>query len=253
MSRRKKTEKDKERARLWRLNNPEKVRAQQERRLLRAHGLLEPYTPPPKKPEEQVKLEQAARMKEYHTRRQELLATDPEFAAKYRAKARLKDKERYDRRKADPEAYKIWLECKRRQKFTRYRLAHGIPLDAPHRLKITDEERARRQAEKEQRKAEREAIRAAKPPKIMPEERLERRKAKRVEYDKKRRDLERVKRAAEVANDKANYPIKVTPPKVCPDPPELQALFAKASKGQPPINRYTGKKLGAFTARAKWI
>lgn len=252
-----KSERAKQRAKEWRAENPDKCREQQLRKRLRAKGLLEPYVPPVKKSEEEVKKEQAARMKEFHKRRKERLETDPEYAAKYRAKARLKDKLRYEARKADPEAYKAWLEGKRQAKFIRYRLKHGIPLDAPVQKKITDEEKARRLAEKEQRKAERaaerEANRVARPPKLTPEERELRRRAKRAEYDRKKRDLARARRAVEVANDKAGYPSSCTTPKVCPDPPELQALFAKASKGEKPFARFTGTKMGVFTARTKWM
>lgn len=252
MSHRKKSEKDKERARLWRLNNPDKVRAQQERRLLRAHGLLEPFTPPESKPAEQIKSEQAERMKRFHSRRQERLATDPEFAAAYRAKARETDRLRYQARKADPEAHAAWLAYKRENGRIRRRLKRGLPPDAPlHCHRLTDEERARRKAEWERIKAERAANR---PPrvKLTDAERKERKNAaQRAKYQAKR-DAERQKRGAEVATAKAMQP-KPQPPKACPDPPALQALFAKASKGQRPMDPYYGKKLGAFTARAKWI
>lgn len=248
-----KSERDKQRAKEWRLENPDKVKAQQARKRLRAKGLLEPYVHPTKKPEEQAKAEQAARMKRFHASRQERLKTDPEFAIAYKARARAKDKQRYESRKADPVAYQEWLAHKREQKFIRYRIKHGIPLDAPHRLKISDEERALRKAEKERLKAERAAIRAAKQPKLTPEERLERRRARALERYYKKRDLERQKRAAEVAEAMVRYPTSAPTPQVCPDPPELQALFAKASKGERPMHHFTGKKMGAFTARLKWL
>lgn len=246
-----KSERAKQRAKEWRAENPDLVRKQAERKRLRAKGLLPPYVPTPKKSNEQILKEQAARMKDFHSRRRERIATDPEFAAAYRAKANASDKLRYERRKADPEAYTAWLAHKRHKKFINYRIKHGIPLDAPHRLKITEEERAARAEEQLRLKAERAAANPAKQ-RLSEDERKERLRATKRAYKKKSRDAERARRAAEVEAAKANQP-PPAPPTVCPDPPELQALFRKASKGEPPTphNPYV-KKRSAFQIRG-WI
>ena len=244
------SEKDKERQKRWREQNPEKVRAQWQRRLAREKGILAPWVKPEKLTEEQARERNAARMKQYHQNRKERLAADPEYAAEMNRRNKAREAERYARLKANPAA----LEAMRLRERNRKRLKRGIPLDAAvMSYRLTDEERARRKAEKERLKAERAAARAAMPPKMTPEERAERRREQQRAYDKKKRDLERQKRAAEVAESKASYHGSAPMPKVCPDPPELQALFAKASKGQPPMPLYEGKKMGAFTARTKWM
>lgn len=245
-----KSEKDKERYRKWRAENQDKVREQRKRRWARKKGLLEPYVKPEPLSEEEAKARHIDRMKKHHQRRKERLATDPEYAKRHCEAEVARYKRRYERLKADPEAYRLKLEIER----NRRRVKKGIPLEAPVlSYRLTDEERAARKAEKEQLKAERAAARAAIPPKMTREERLARRRWQQNERYRKKRDLERARRAAEVENDKANYPQRVTPPQVCPDPPELQALFAKASKGERPFASFAGKKMGVFTARAKWI
>lgn len=244
------SEQAKERYRRWREENHDKVRAQRQRRHLRKKGLLPPWEKPVKLSEEETRQRNIERLKVYRQNRKEQLASNPEYAAELLRRQKERDRARYERLKANPEA----LEAARLKERNRKRLKRGIPLDAPVMpYRLTDEERERRKAEKERLKAERAAARAAKPPKMTPEERKERRRLQQMERDKKKRDLERQKRAAEVANAMASYPTSATPPKVCPDPPELQALFAKASKGQPPMHNYTGKKMGAFTARVKWL
>jgi hypothetical protein len=242
-----KSERDKQRYREWRQNNPDKVREQRKRRYARSIGLLPPYEKPAPLTDEQLREKAIAKKKLEYQRRKERLATDPEYAEKFRAKERARGARRYAKLLADPEKRAQKLEQER----IRNRIKKGIPLDAPVMTKgLTAEQRAERHAEKERLKAERAA---ARPPRKTPEERKARRHEWQKEYDRKKRDLARARRAAEVANDMARYPSSFEPKKVCPDPPELQALFKKASKGEPPYERFTGKKMGAFTARAKWI
>lgn len=244
------TDKPMDRHQRWREENHDKVRAQRQRRHLRKKGLLPPWEKPVKLSEEETRQRNKERLKEYHAKRKARMATDPVYAAEMKRIDNERAKARYERLRNNQEALEAWRLRERNRK----RLKRGIPLDAPVMpYRLTDEQRAQRQAEKERLKLERAATRAARSPKLTPEERKERRRQQQREYDKKKRDLARQKRAAEVANAMASYPTSAPPPKVCPDPPELQALFAKASKGQPPMLNYTGKKMGAFTARLKWL
>lgn len=244
------TDKPMDRHQRWRKENPEKVKAQQLRKRLRAKGLLDPFNKPPKLTEEENRQRNIERLKIYRANRKAKMDADPDYAEEMKRRANERAKARYQLLYADPAA----LEARRLKERNRKRLKRGIPLDAPVMpYRLTDEQRAIRLAEKERLKAERAANRVARSSKLTPEERKERRRLQQRERDKKKRDLERQKRAAEVANAMASYPTSAPPPKVCPDPPELQALFAKASKGQPPMLNYTGKKMGAFTARLKWL
>ena len=244
------TDKPIDRHQRWRKANPEKVKAQQARKRLRAKGLLEPFNKPPKLTEEETRQRNIERLKIYHANRKAKMEANPEYAAEMKRRDNNRAKARYERLLADPEK----LEARRIKERNRKRLKRGIPLDAPVMpYRLTDEERARRKAEKERIKADRAATRAAKQSKLTPEERLERRRANDLARYHKKRDLERQKRAAEVAEAKARYPTTAPTPQVCPDPPELQALFAKASKGERPMHHFTGKKMGAFTARLKWL
>jgi hypothetical protein len=233
-----KSEKDKERYRRWRLENPDKVREQRKRRWARKIGVLPPYEKPAPLTEEEVHARHIQRMKDHHQRRKDRMAADTEYASRIREQELARHRRRYEQLKADPVAYQAKLEAER----NRRRLLRGN--------RLTDEQRAERKAEKERLKAERAA---ARPPKMTPEERKARRREWQKEYDKKKRDLARARRAAEVAEAMSRYPSILDPLKVCADPPELQALFKKASKGERPFERFTGKKMGAFTARAKWI
>lgn len=242
-----KSEKDKERYRRWRQENPDKVREQRKRRWARKTGVLPPYEKPAPLTAEQLQEKSLAKKKLEYQRRKERLATDPEYAEKFRAKERERGVRRYARLLADPEKRAQKLEQER----IRNRIKKGIPLDAPVMTRgLTDEQRAERKAEKERLKAERAA---ARPPKMTPEERKARRRVWQKEYDKKKRDLARARRAAEVAEAMARYPSSQPHKIIVNDPPELAALFKKASKGERPFERFTGKKMGAFTARAKWI
>lgn len=244
------TEKPIDRHQRWRKANPEKVKAQQARKRLRAKGLLEPFNKPPKLTEEETRQRNIERLKLYRANRKAKMDADPEYAEEMKRRANERAKARYQLLFADPDA----LEARRLKERNRKRLKRGIPLDAPVMpYRLTDEDRARRKADKDRLNAERAANRAVRQPKLTREERLERRRASALERYHKKRDLERQKRAAEVAEAMARYPERVTPPQVCPDPPELQALFAKASKGERPMHHFTGKKMGAFTARLKWL
>lgn len=215
-----KTEKEKERYRQWRKENPEKVAAQRARYKARKSGQLESWVKPEKPTAEQIRARNIERQKSKYLKRKERLASDPEFAAAYRAKERARAVARYAKVISDPA-----IQAAKNEK-----------------------ERIRR-AEKQRLKAEV----AAKPQrtKMTPEERRLRRRFQQNEYDRKKREKLRAERSAEVSAAIAKNPPKT--PVFCPDPPELQALFAKASKGQRPIDPYYGKKMGAFTARTKWM
>lgn len=218
-----KSPKDKERYRQWRIDNPDKIAAQRARRAARRRGELAPWVKPPPPTPEQSRAREIERQKRNYQKRIKRLASDPEYAAAYRAYHRARAAKRYAKTIGDPAAHAEKLE----------------------------KERIRR-AEKRKLNAERAAIQKPQRAKMTPEERRKRRQAQQKEYDRIRRGKLRAARASEVAAAIANQP-PPPPPVVCPDPPELQALFKKASKGLPPMERYTGKKLGAFTARAKWI
>jgi hypothetical protein len=242
-----KSEKDKERYRRWRAENQDKVREQRKRRWARKTGLLPAYVAPEPLSAEETQARHIERMKKHHQRRKERMASDPEYAKRIREQELARHRRRYDQLKADPVAYQAKLDAER----NRRRVKKGIPLDAPVMgNRLTAEQRAERKAEKERLKAERAA---ARPPKMTLEERKARRRVWQKEYDKKKRDLARARRAAEVAEAMARYPSSQSPKIIVNDPPELAALFKKASKGERPFERFTGKKMGAFTARAKWI
>jgi len=214
------TEKDRERWRRWRENNPDKVKAQWKRRLLREKGLLPPWEGPQKLSPEEIQARHIARMKEHHRKRKERMANDPEYAAKVRAREQERHKARYAKLKANKPAYDARLEA----------------------------EKIRRQKEKKPKAEKVKIVR----PKLTQEERLARQRERKREYNKRRRDAERLKRAAEVEAAKAMEPPK-PPQAVSPDPPELVALFKKASKGEPvrPAAPYV-KKRSAFQIRG-WI
>lgn len=171
----------------WRKANPEKHKAQQERKRLRRKGLMEKYEKPQKLSPEEAHARHIARCKELRLARKERAKTDPEYAAMLLEKERQKHRRRYDRLKADPEAYQAKLESERIRK----RIARGIPLDqavTPHRLSETQrEQREQRKAEHKRQVAERAAAREA--------ARLAAREAKQreKEAEAKRKELERIK------------------------------------------------------------
>lgn len=97
----------------WRKNNADKVREQQERKRLRAKGLMAPHVPAPLVTEEKKRRHRAERMNRAYAKQREKIATDPEYAAKYRAESNERGKSNYQRIKADPEAYQAFLAAKR--------------------------------------------------------------------------------------------------------------------------------------------
>jgi len=242
-----KSQSDKDRAKRWRLENPDKVRAQRERRQARVKGELAPYDPQRPTPEQT-----AARRKEDHRRfyakHRERMASDPDYAEKFKANERLKYQRKREQMQSDPAALEAYRTKKRNEK----RLAAGIPLDKPVMLnKIPEADRHARklQRDKQSRDRKRAAYRIANGIPLDAPVRV--RKPKKPKRPT-RLQVERAKRSAEVAAAKA---INVQPaePVVCPDPPELQALFKKASRGEParPHNPYV-KKRTAFQIRG-WV
>ena len=225
---------DAERNRIWRQNNPDKIKVQRERRRLRKLGLLPPEVKP----------------------------TPEERAARNKAKAI-----EYNRRYR--EAHKGEIQEKQRGHWRRYyRLRKGIPLDAPPKVRkyATEEERreakraaARRAAAKkrgttveeiEARKLAAIAARAEK--KRLDAIKAEECKAQRAQrLAEQRAAAERAKRqAAPVVKQPVAKPAPVKPPVNANDPPELIELFRKASKGQPamPYNPRV-RKLSVFHLR----
>lgn len=168
--------------------------------------------------------------------------------------------ERYALVKAYYEANKAHLNELSRLRMMRKReaekLAKGIPAEPP--VKLTKEEVAARKAEAQRIKYRRE--RGLPDDYVFPHSPA--RKAKNGDAiqsksrgagkKETRLSLERAKRSAEVAAAMARQ-APAPEPIVCPDPPELQALFKKASKGEParPHNPYV-KKRSAYQIRG-WI
>lgn len=191
---------------------------------MRAKGLLPPYERPPAK---KTREDRIAYMKDWHRKRKERMAADPEYAEKIKAQSLARALAHYDRKLAaqgkppvvrqpkmsDEERKRRNTELKRRS----YRVKHGIPLDAPFGYRKPKDKPAA--------------------PKVSA------------------RDQERIRRAAEIEAAKAAAARNPIPPAptICPDPPELQALFAKASKGEPPRPLvHHSKKRTAFQIRG-WV
>lgn len=198
----------------WRLDNPDKVRNQRERRKKRLKGLLPPFERPPAKTPEETRAKRISRMKRYHEKRRKRMKEDPQLAEK------LKDQARNRRLKNKPASVRTKMPKEERARRNReskrrwYRLKHGIPLDAPVGYRK---------------------------PKAPP-------KPKAI-------DQERARRAAEVEAAKALAAlVKPEPQKaICPDPPELQELFRKASKGEPPRPfPAAGRKRSVFHLRGAY-
>lgn len=213
---------DAERNRLWRQANPDKVKAQRERRRLRKLGLLPPEVKPT--PEER-----AARNREKAI----------EYNRRYRA------------------AHKEEIQEKQRAHWRKYyRLRKGIPLDAPSRVPkyATDEERraAKREAKRrcdakkrgttveeiDARKAAKEAAKLAKAERAA-EDAKQRAECLAMRAQRKaeaKAAAERAKRqSAPVVKQPVAKPAPAPAPVNANDPPELIELFRKASKGAAPM------------------
>ena len=74
----------------WRLDNPDKVRDQRDRRKARLRGDAPPYVPPPKTPEDELREKQRKRTRSWYLAKRAKMARDPEFAEKHRAAERAR-------------------------------------------------------------------------------------------------------------------------------------------------------------------
>ena len=231
----------------WRLANPDKVRAQRQRKKARERGELPAYVPPPKKPEEELREKQRTRMTRWHKSKLAKMAKDPEYAKKERDASRIRARRYFEKLRADPVAYAAMLEKKRNQK----RLAKGIPLDAPVRKsRLTDEEREesnrRRAAANRERKRIKYRLENG-----LPVDAPGRKVAKKKEAEKRSKAKERADRSAMIAEIMARPVVKESlTPALSPDPPALQELFRKAAKGEPvrPVKVHA-KKRSVFQLR----
>lgn len=235
----------------WRLANPDRIREQRERRKARLRGELPPYTPA-RMSDEERRESKLNSLRRYHAAVRAKKLADPEYAEKVRAEQNLRSRQRYEKIKQDPVLYAAYLERNRNVK----RKKSGIALDAPVKpFRLSDEERAERK--RSRRAAEREKKRRVyglalgnkldapvKPARLSDEQRAVREKrqataarprksATKKASTKKAEEIARAKRSAMIAEIMSRPAKPAAAPIVCPDPPELQALFAKAAKGEP--------------------
>lgn len=230
----------------WRLENPDKVRAQRERYKARQRGDAPPYVKPPKTPEEDQREKQRNRTRCWYLAKRAKMAKDPEFAEKHRAAERARAMRHLEKLRANPEAYAAYLKQLRDRK----RAEKGIPLDAPVKpVRLSDEERAERRRARAaaNREQKRRAYRLAHG---IPLDAPPRNVVNKREAEKRRKAKERADRSAMIAEIMAHPVVKESlTPANCPDPPELQELFRKAAKGDPvrPIHR--GKRKSVFQLR----
>lgn len=231
----------------WRIANPEKVREQRKRYKSRLRGELPPFEKPPLKTEEEKLEAKRERMRRWHKSRRERMENDPEYAEKIKQASLARANRYFEKLKSDPVAYEAWLEKKRIQK----RREKGIPLDLPARpRRLTDEQRA--ESKKREAIANRERKRRAYRikhgiPLDAPIQSTFRGKPKKKVSEK----FERANRSAMIAEIMARPIVKGSLTlAVCPDPPELQALFRRAAKGEP-VRPYDArvKKKSVFTLR----
>lgn len=230
---------------VWRKNNPDKVRAQRERANARRRGELAPFAPKQISEEEKKRRsrEKYLRSRERIKQRKE---NDPEYKKSENAASKARSQKWYEKLRANPEAHAQWLKEKRDKK----RIQKGIPLDKPVKpQRLTDEERIKRQKEQQQRSKEKRRNKYRLAHGIPLDAPLRTVSAPRV----KKIDQERARRAAEIQKAKS---LKLAQPKplICPDPPELQALFRKASKGDP-VQPYdpTAKRITGILAKQRWV
>lgn len=244
-----KSPKDKLRYSQWRINNPDKVSEQRRRRSQRKAGKLEPWVKPEPLTDEQKRARDIERKKRDYLKRKARLAADPEYAANFYAKEKARAERRYERLCADPVA----LAAKREKERERKRAL----VTNPKKPAMSKSEYLAHRREQNRLKLRRE--RGLPDDYVFPKSQPrvsktgEKLPAKSKPQTRKQRlSAERARRAAEVAAAKARQPAPAEPV-ICPDPPELQALFAKASKGEPvrPHNPYA-KKRSVFQIRG-WI
>lgn len=231
----------------WRLANPEKAKAQQERKRLRAKGLIPPYEKPPTPDSREHR---KAYMRDWHNKRQERIKNDPGYAEKIRLQARARAAAHWERIKADPIAHAAYCEMKKHKKRGKVRKRLGLPEDAPplRRAAMTPDERRKRNAEIKRR--------AYRLKRGIPLDAPINYRAKRPRPWPKKIERERAKRAAEIEAAKSLAVVKqslTTEKPVCPDPLELQELFRRASKGEPPRPfPAAGRKRSVFYLRGAY-
>lgn len=233
------------RDRKYQKENPEKNRLRMEARR-RARG-VQPKAPAMS--EEEVRRRDRARAEKYRRSKGIMPRPPKKTAEEHNAVSRAYYQANKDRLNELSRQRKI-------RKRQAERLAKGLPAEAPE--KLTKEQAAARKREGQRIKLRRErglpddyvfTHRPARKTKngaaIPPRSRGVRKKENKL-------NVERAKRAAEVAADMARR-APSSEPIICPDPPELQALFKKASKGEParPHNPYV-KKRSAYQIRG-WI
>ena len=186
-------------------------------------------------------------MQNWHGKRQERMAADPEFAEQIRKEWREKSMSYWQKIKSDPVKHAAHLEKERMKKRAKVRERLGLDKDAPILRKpaMSPEERRRRNVEAK-RKAYRlkHGIPLDAPVGFRPVKEVSN-----IRFI----DKERAKRAAEVEAAKAAAVVKqslTTEKPVCPDPPELQEFFLRSSKGEAPRPyRPSDRKRGAFWLR----
>ena len=170
-------------------------------------------------------------MRNWHNKRQERIKNDPEYAEKIRRQSRARSFAYWERLKADPVAYAAYCDMKKHKARSEVRKRLGLPENTPplRGKAMTAEERRKRNAE-----IQRKAYRLKHG---IPLDAPINYRAKRPRPWPKKIERERAKRAAEVEAAKSLVLVKqslTTEKPICPDPPELQELFRRASKGQPP-------------------
>lgn len=244
-----KSPKDKVRYSQWRINNPDKVREQRRRFRARKSGKLEPFVKPEPLTEDQKRARDLERKKRDYLKRKARLAADPEYAADYYAKEKARADKRYERLCADPVALAAKRE-KERERKREFSNGPRAPAMSKSQYLAHRREQNRLKLRRERGLPDDYVFPKSQPRISKTGEKLP---AKPKPQGRKQRlNAERARRAAEVQAAKAQQPAPAAPI-ICHDPPELQALFKKASKGEPvrPLPPWHKKKT-AFQIRG-WV
>lgn len=233
----------------WRQKNPEKERARKAAQR-RAAGIKP--APPPLSPEQKRERE---RLRAENTRRSKgIMPRPPKKTAEER---KAVAKAYYEANKAQRSEASRIRKLKARQA---ERLAKGLPIE--RKPAMTKEESKARRREQYRLRLRRSRglpdyyVFQKCPPRFSRTGEKLPTKPK-AQSSKQKLSAERKRRAAEVEAAKAKAAIvkqslTVQPP-VCPDPPELVALFQKASKGEPPRpHNPHAKKRTAYQIRG-WV
>lgn len=236
---------------MWRIENPDKVLEQRLRRQARKRGELEPWIKPEPLTAEETRARDLERKKRHYQKRKERLASDPEYAAAYYAKEAARAAKRYARLRADPVALAAQREKERERKRAAGKNTNPRKPAMPRDEYLARRRDKRRLELRRERGLPDDYVFPKSPPRISKTGEKLPAKPKAISREK-RLKAERARRAAEVEAAKAIQSPKPEPA-VSPDPPELIALFKKASKGEPPTphSRYV-KKRSAFQLRG-WI